>query len=165
MAKYQSKSNQCFLENRRLFGFVITWDYWLFNIMTIFFTGLSNCASWMVVCSMFTRSFPYSYLSWERLYFQRSIIRVVLSWHIVLYYANVWVLYHKVIVHCVFVWQHLLCGCVYVQASGWNKLLSLTNTFTFNSLMFYKSLQFLFFFFLKISFFANYLHQKPDGAR
>ncbi len=50
MAKYHSKSNQCFLENRRLFGFVITCDYWLVNIMTIFCTSLSNRASWMVVC-------------------------------------------------------------------------------------------------------------------
>ncbi len=50
MAKYHSKSNQCFLENRRLFGFVITCDYWLVNIMTIFCTSLLNRASWMVVC-------------------------------------------------------------------------------------------------------------------
>lgn len=118
MAKYQSKSNQCCLENRRLFGFVITCDYWLVNIMTIFFTSLSNRASWVVVYLPASSHavYPSSYLSRERLYFQRSIIRVVLRWHIVLYYANVWVLYHKVIVHCVLVWQHLLCGCVWVCA-------------------------------------------------
>lgn len=97
----------------------ITCDYWLVNIMTIFFTSLLNHASWMIVClPASSHSFTSLYLSWERLYFQRSIIRVVLNWHNVLYYANVWVLYHKVIVHCVLVWQHLLCGCEseYMQA-------------------------------------------------
>ncbi len=59
MAKYQSKSNQmCCLENRRLFGFVITCDYWLVNIMTIFFTSLSNRASW-IVCLQVHMQFPF----------------------------------------------------------------------------------------------------------
>lgn len=127
MAKYQSKSNQPCLENRKLFGFDITCLIidWV-NIMTIFFTGLSNRASWMVF--KFTRRFTSSYLSWERLYFQRSIIRVVQSWHIVLYYANVWVLYHKVIVHCVLVWQHLLCGCVRVCAGMYSLQVETSST-------------------------------------